>query len=134
LTFLISFRSGWIKIKPEYCANLTDTCDLIVIGGYYSSALRMKAGTISHFLCAVRDGSTYRSLCRVRNGLNDKEIEKLSQKLLPHFTKKTNVFKNVQYGKDKPDLKIDPANSVVLEVKAAEFVKSSSYHAGCTLR
>ena len=30
-------KSGWIKIKPEYQKDLTDTCDLVILGGkdYY---------------------------------------------------------------------------------------------------
>ena len=28
-------NAGWIKVKPEYQDNLTDTCDVIILGGYY---------------------------------------------------------------------------------------------------
>ena len=125
-------NSGWIKVKPENYSNLTDTCDVIILGGYYTNALRLKVGTLSHFLCGIKDGPTFRSICRVRNGLNDKELEALAQKLRPHF--KTNSFKNIKYGKENPDLKIDPKNSVILEIRAAEIVKSNTYDVGCTLR
>ena len=30
-------KSGWIKVKPEYQGNLVDTCDLVILGGYYYS-------------------------------------------------------------------------------------------------
>ena len=26
-------KAGWIKIKPEYQKDLTDTCDLVILGG-----------------------------------------------------------------------------------------------------
>lgn len=41
---------------------------------------------------------------------------------------------NVKYGKEKPDMKIDPRKSVILEIRAAEITKSNTYDVGCTLR
>ena len=124
-------KSGWIKVKPDY-QNLTDNCDLVVIGGYFSSGTKLKVGTISHFLCAIQDGTQFRSFTRVSSGINHKELYDLAEKLKPFWRPKP--FKFVKYGKEKPDMKIDPKNSVVLEIRAAEITRSSSYDVGCTLR
>ena len=45
-----------------------------------------------------------------------------------------NPFPNVRYGKEKPDVKIDPRVSKVLEIKAAEVIRSDQYDVGYTLR
>jgi hypothetical protein len=45
-----------------------------------------------------------------------------------------NPFPNVRYGKEKPDVKMDPKNSKVLEIKAAEVIRSDQYDAKYTLR
>ena len=47
---------------------------------------------------------------------------------------RTNPFPNVRYGKEKPDVKIDPKLSKVLEIKAAEVIRSDQYDVRYTLR
>ena len=32
-------KAGWIKIKPEYQKDLTDTCDLVILGGRVSKRM-----------------------------------------------------------------------------------------------
>ena len=125
-------KSGWIKVKPVY-QNLTDNCDLVIVGGYYASGSKLKIGTLSHFLCAVKDGDTFRSFTRVSSGVSHKELYDLVEKLKPHMRPKP-FTGNVKYGKEKPDMKIDPRKSVILEIRAAEITKSNTYDVGCTLR
>ena len=84
----------------------------IMLFSYYSETKRLKKGTLSHFLCGIKHGSIFRSFCRVKSGFSDKELGDLRKKLQPYFKEK--FLSNVKYGKDKPDLKIDPKNSVVL--------------------
>ena len=98
----------------------------------YSETKRLKKGTLSHFLCGIKHGYTFRSFCRVKSGFSDKELKDLHKKLEPYSTKK--FLSNVKYGKDKPDLKIDPKKAVVLEIRAAEIIDSKYYDTGCTLR
>ena len=112
--------------------DVSDTCDVVIIGGYYTSGKRQPRGLISHFLCGIKDGDIYRSICRVSSGFTRQELNDLEAKLKPHFTK--NYFHNVRYGKEKPDMKIDPRKSKVLEIRAAEVIKSDSYDVGYTLR
>ena len=127
-------NSGWIKVKPEYQTDLADTCDLVILGGYYSEGKRHRPGTVSHFLLGIRDGDTFRSFSRVGSGVSNKELFDLDQRLQPHYKVKKQQLAHVKYGKERPDVKIDPRKSVVLEIRAAEVVKSSSMDAGYTLR
>jgi DNA ligase-4 len=131
-------KSGWIKIKPDYNTDLMDTCDLVVLGGYYSTGRKVSVGLVSHFLLGVKDGPNFRSFTRVGSGYSDKELFELLQRLQPRFQKKpvknVNVRKDKPKGLDKPDVWVDPRHSVILQVKAAEIVKSDSYDVGCTLR
>ena len=70
---------GWIKVKPDYEAQLVDTLDLVILGGYYGSGRR--AGNVSHFLMGVSDGSSderqFLSLCQVGTGFNMAELQDL---------------------------------------------------------
>ena len=69
-----------------------------------------------------------------------KELQELLQRLQPHFKdyKKnqppSSTSVKMEFGREKPDVWIDPRKSVILQVKAAEIVNSDSYHTGCTLR
>ncbi len=134
-------RGGWLKIKPEYSNELMDQCDLIVMGGYYGSGKR--GGIITHFLLGLEakrgdDGRrVYHSFCRVGSGYSMKELNELLQKLQPHFRRgrpPADADFVYEMAREKPDATIDPKNSVILQVKAAEIVASDVYQVGCTLR
>ena len=111
---------------------MADTCDLVILGGYYSAGKRHPQGTSSHFLLGIRDGDTFRSFTRVGSGVSQKELFKLDQRLRQHYQKKP--LPNVKYGKESPDVRIDPKKSVILEIRAAEVIKSNSMDVGYTLR
>ena len=44
-------KSGWIKIKPEYQKDLTDTCDLVIIGGRVSKRMSYEQYKIFVYYC-----------------------------------------------------------------------------------
>ena len=133
-------RSGWVKIKPEYSNELMDQCDLIVMGGYYGSGKH--GGIITHFLLGLEAASKsgrreYHSFTRVGSGYSMKELNELLKKLQPNFKRGTppaDADFVYELGKEKPDVTIDPKNSVILQVKAAEIVSSTVYKVDCTLR
>ena len=165
-------HGGWLKIKPEYNNELSDSLDLLVLGGYYGSHRgRSGAGNVgnlpvTHFLLGVisaecssgdSDEKTvdnfnidnsinqklFHSFCRVGSGYSNKELFDLLQRLQPHFCQSGKDKKQLQkifeagirLGKSpKPDVWIDPTKSVVLQVKAAEIVRSEVYDVGLTLR
>ena len=68
---------GWIKIKPDYEAQLADTLDLVILGGFYGSGSR--AGRISNFLMGVSNVSgdvvNFVSICKVGTGFNTLELQ-----------------------------------------------------------
>ncbi|XP_059090430.1 DNA ligase 4-like [Tigriopus californicus] len=149
---------GWLKIKPDYSNQLTDQCDLVVMGGYYGTG-RKGRGIISHFLLGVLAATQedkkdhepshghreIHSLCRVGSGYSMKELYDLLQRLEPHFIKakwdsgpsndllRVDDF-GLRMGREKPDVVISPKKSVILQINAAEVIASDGYYTGCTLR
>ncbi|KAM4794698.1 DNA ligase 4 [Rhinophrynus dorsalis] len=132
---------GWLKIKPEYVSGLMDELDLLIVGGYWGKGSR--GGMMSHFLCAVAETplpgekpSVFHSFCRVGSGYTMKELYDLGLKLAPHwktYRKRDPPF-NILCAIEKPEVFIQPCNSVIVQIKAAEIVPSDMYKTGCTLR
>ena len=86
---------------------------------------------MTHFLLGIKDGDIFRSFTRVSSGVSQKELYDLVEKL---DMKPGGTCSNVRYGKEKPDVKIDPRKSKILEIRSAEIVKSDTYDVGYTLR
>ncbi|XP_055965459.1 DNA ligase 4 [Sorex fumeus] len=132
---------GWLKIKPEYVTGLMDELDVLLVGGYWGKGSR--GGMMSHFLCAVAEKpppgekpSVFHSLCRVGSGYTMKELYDLGMKLSKHWKTfhKRAPPSSILCGTEKPEVYIEPCNSVIVQIKAAEIVPSDMYKTGCTLR
>ncbi|CAH1249356.1 LIG4 [Branchiostoma lanceolatum] len=138
--------SGWLKVKPEYVDGLMDQVDVVIVGGYFGKGRR--SHMISHFLCAVavqpntpgEKPALFHTFCRVGSGYTLKELYQMGQRLHPHwrvFDKKkppkTNILFPSGY-KEAPDVWIDPEQSLVVQIKAAEIIESDKFKTGCTLR
>lgn len=132
---------GWLKIKPEYVDGLMDQLDLLIVGGYWGKGRR--GGMMSHFLCAVAEAgkpgekpSVFHTLCRVGSGYTMKELYELGLKLAKHWKvfRKSDPPASILCGTEKPEVYIEPRNSVIIQVKAAEIVSSDLYKTNCTLR
>ncbi|XP_008114590.1 DNA ligase 4 isoform X2 [Anolis carolinensis] len=132
---------GWLKIKPEYVNGLMDELDLLVVGGYWGKGLR--GGMMSHFLCAVAETpppgekpSVFHSICRVGSGYTMKELYDLGLKLAKYWKpyRKRDPPCSILCGTEKPEVYIEPCNSVIVQIKAAEIVNSDMYKTECTLR
>ncbi|ELW47449.1 DNA ligase 4 [Tupaia chinensis] len=132
---------GWLKIKPEYVSGLMDELDILIVGGYWGKGSR--GGMMSHFLCAVAENpppgekpSVFHTLCRVGSGYTMKELYDLGLKLAKHWKPfhKKSPPSSILCGTEKPEVYIEPCNSVIVQIKAAEIVPSDMYKTGCTLR
>lgn len=132
---------GWLKIKPEYVNGLMDELDLLIVGGYWGKGSR--GGMMSHFLCAVAETpppnekpTTFHSICRVGSGYTMKELYDLGLKLAKHWKpyNRKDPPGNILCGTEKPEMYIEPCNSVIVQIKAAEIVDSDMYKTDCTLR
>ncbi|XP_029306842.1 DNA ligase 4 isoform X2 [Cottoperca gobio] len=132
---------GWLKIKPEYVDGLMDELDVIIVGGYWGKGRR--GGMVSHFLCAVAEApkpgekpSVFHTICRIGSGYTMKELYDLGLKLAKHWKvyRKNDPPASILCGTEKPEVYIEPCNSVILQVRAAEVVGSDMYKTNCTLR
>ncbi|GAA5965465.1 hypothetical protein JCM3765_003291 [Sporobolomyces pararoseus] len=139
--YLLGSRDpAWIKVKPEYMDALGETIDAVVIGGYWGEGRR--GGVLSSFLVGLReeqpDGSTrFLSFAKVGSGLNREDYkwigETIGSKL--QTVKKGNALPDWFYTRaEMPDVLVNPADSFVLEIKAAEIVGGADYGADMTLR
>eukprot|EP01094_Clydonella_sp_ATCC50884_P022854 TRINITY_DN533_c0_g1_i1.p1 TRINITY_DN533_c0_g1~~TRINITY_DN533_c0_g1_i1.p1 ORF type:complete len:650 (+),score=150.88 TRINITY_DN533_c0_g1_i1:101-1951(+) len=143
-------KEKWIKLKPEYIDGVVDDLDLLIVGGYYGTGIGRRGGTISHFMLAVKappshtagGGSqepVFWSFCKVGSGYSDSELKELQTQLHKHWrvfdTERPPPFlKLAPPFREKPDVYIQPRNSIILQVRAAQIVPSEKFKVGHTLR
>lgn len=134
----------WIKVKPEYMDNMGETVDVLVVAANYGTGSR--GGGVSTLICAVIDDRRpdnlddepkYSSFVRIGSGLTYADYvwvrglpwKPWNPKAPPEFyqtAKKT--------AEDKGDVYLEPEDSFILKVKAAEITPSDQYHLGYTMR
>ncbi|KAF8347685.1 DNA ligase 4 [Amanita rubescens] len=134
----------WIKVKPEYMDNMGETVDVLVVAGQYGSGKR--GGGVSTLICAVledRQPETedeepkYSTFIRIGSGLSfadyvwirDKPWKPWDPKTPPDFLRTSKRSQD-----DKGDVYLEPQDSFLLKVKAAEIIPSDQYHLGFTMR
>ena len=66
--------SGWVKLKEEL-----DTLDVVIVAAEYGHGKR--AGVISDYTFAVRDGDRLKTVGKAYSGLTDKEIDEMTRRL-----------------------------------------------------
>ncbi|XP_071535419.1 DNA ligase 4 [Panulirus ornatus] len=131
-------KAGWIKVKPEYVDSLVPELDLLIIGAYFGKGRHQ--GVLSHFLLGVAvpsvepggKPSEFHSVSRVGSGYTQAELGELLDKLNPY--KVGHQPRNVFVSREKPEVWFDPLKSFIVQVRAAEIVKSDLYRTGVTLR
>lgn len=141
-------HGGWIKLKPEYVEGMSDTLDLIILGGYYGKG-RMRSGKLSQFLMGIAEKpldnsefpSRFYAFCKVGTGLSASELDRVLDILNPHWIKYSRDQEYEYMPKwrpakdDIPDAIIDhPKNSIILELLAGGIQRNTKFTAGCTLR
>ncbi|TCD60360.1 DNA ligase (ATP) [Steccherinum ochraceum] len=137
-------NKDWIKVKPEYMDNMGETVDVLVVAGNYGSGRR--SGGVSTLICAVVDDRRkeneddepkYSTFVRVGSGFSFADYVWIRQKPWKVWDKK-NPPEFLQVSKksqdDKGDVYLDPEDSFILKVKAAEITSTDQYHIGFTMR
>ncbi|CAD8171259.1 unnamed protein product [Paramecium octaurelia] len=142
----------WVKMKGDYVENMTDNCDLLVIGGYFGTQSHRvetfdEFDRITHFLMGLAQkidknqptNSVILPFVKVGTGFTDNELSTIRNKLRNHWIKKQKpnyIPQNWNPGvNDRPDVYINnPAHSIIFEVKAAEITKSNTFPTDYTLR
>ncbi|KAJ3982001.1 DNA ligase 4 [Lentinula detonsa] len=137
-------NADWIKVKPEYMEGMGETVDLLVVAGNYGTGSR--AGGVSTLICAVRDdrraddedgADRYSTFVRIGTGLSFADYAWIRSKPWKVRDPK-NPPEWLQTSKksqeDKGDMYLDPDDSFILKIKAAEIVPSDQYHLGYTMR
>eukprot|EP00040_Diaphanoeca_grandis_P039717 m.259884 g.259884 ORF g.259884 m.259884 type:complete len:1008 (-) comp38853_c0_seq1:68-3091(-) len=144
-------KKGWIKWKPEYVDSLSDHLDLVVFGGYHGEGHR-GGGGVSHFMLGAwnEEKQKWQSVCKVGSGYTKNELAELNRELGPKFKKfpsdkNKDPWKTMKMSapafdlampgyKERPDVWLQPEDSIVLEVKAAEIFLCDTFAAELTLR
>ncbi|OQR76922.1 DNA ligase 4-like [Tropilaelaps mercedesae] len=136
--------AGWVKLKPDYMNEVISDLDVLIVGAYFADGNSKKA--YDAFLVAVAEDPVetsatpeyFYSFARVHSGLSKALIDrvlaytgdhwKAFDKLkLPHWLKLSSMTV-------APDVTIEPRYSLIITMKAAELVPSSTYMTGCTTR
>ena len=104
----------WVKLKEEL-----DTLDVVIVGAEFGHGKR--AGKITDYTFAVRDGSDLKVIGKAYSGLTDKEIEEMMVKIKSLTTEDDGYFRRV-----RPEL--------VLEVAFDSIQRSDRHDSGFALR
>jgi DNA ligase-1 len=116
---------SWIKLKRDYRSELSDTLDLVVVGGLAGRGRR--AGIYGALLLAVydTDGERFQTICKCGTGFSDAELAALPAKLarLARDARPARVD-----SRWAADVWFEPA--LVVEVLAAELTVSPHHTAG----
>lgn len=109
----------WIKLKRDYRMEMTDTVDLVVVGGFYGRGKR--AGTYGALLMAAYspEEDVFKTVCKVGSGFTDEDLAKLPEMLEPY--KISHKHPRV-VSKIEADVWFVPA--IVLEIIGAEITLS----------
>jgi DNA ligase-1 len=105
---------AWLKLKRELA-----TLDVVVTGAEFGNGRR--AGVLSDYTFAVRDGDTLRNVGKAYSGLTDAEIDELTAYFKEHTLKDYGHFRTVE------PLKI-------LEVAFNNVMRSERHDSGFALR
>ena len=110
---------NWIKYKKDYKKELTDTFDLVVVGGIYGNGRR--GGSYGSLLAAAYDpeSNKYYSFTKVGAGFSDKDLA-----MLPRFLNKYKIKE--KHRLVETDMQVDVwfEPVVVMEVSGADITIS----------
>jgi DNA ligase-1 len=115
----------WIKLKRDYRTELSDTLDLVVVGGLAGRGRR--AGMYGALLLAVYDaeGDRFQTICKCGTGFSDAELAALPARLAPLSRAERPARVDSRWA---ADVWFEP--TLVVEVLAAELTLSPHHTAG----
>ncbi|KAG8833158.1 DNA ligase (ATP) [Serendipita sp. 399] len=142
-TYILNGRvDQWVKVKPEYMEGQGDTFDLLVVGGNYGTGSRR--GGVSTLIVAVKDdrpgapgdGNMWTSFARIGSGFSFADYITIRSKPWAEWGEKGPAFLQTasRSTDDKGDVYLNPEDSFVVTVKAAEITVTDVYHLKLTLR
>jgi DNA ligase-1 len=124
------YRAGsrgflWIKYKKEYRSEMTDTVDLVVVGGFAGRGKRK--GVYGALLMATYndEDDKFETVCKLGSGFDDATLAKLPELLSTHRWKERHP---TVVSKMEADFWFEPA--LVLEVLGAEITLSPIHTTG----
>jgi DNA ligase-1 len=115
----------WIKLKRDYRSELTDTLDLVVVGGLAGRGRR--AGMYGALLLAVYDQANdrFQTICKCGTGFSDAELAALPARMAPLVRAQRPARVDSRW---HADVWFEP--TLVVEVLAAEISLSPHHTAG----
>ena len=153
-------KTKWTKLKPDHISGIADTLDLVVLGAYYGTKYGQRR--LSHFLLGAPDNNpsdaasgsssssvalnrkpqqAYKTVCKVGSGYNDAELAEILAATdgkwfaLPPGASSPSWLGGWKPGAGEvPDVYIDPAESVVMEVYGYSFQETTKFALGLTIR
>ena len=106
--------SGWVKLKEEL-----DTIDTVIVAAEYGHGKR--AGVISDYTFAVRDGGSLKTVGKAYSGLTDAEILEMTDRMKELTEEDYGYWRRV-----RPE--------VVVEIAFDSVQKSPRHNSGYALR
>lgn len=106
--------ASWVKLKEEL-----DTIDAVIVGAEYGHGKR--AGVISDYTFAVRDGDSLKVIGKAYSGLTDEEIKEMTERI------KSIIIEDYGY-------KMIVKPEIVIEVAFDSIQKSKRHDSGYALR
>jgi DNA ligase 1 len=124
-----SYQAGargwqWIKLKRDYRTELSDTVDLVVIGGFAGRGRRV--GVYGAVLLAAydADADVFRAVTKCGAGFSDADLAALPARLAPLQSPRKPARVDAR---QEPDVWFEPG--LVLEILSAELTLSPNYPA-----
>lgn len=117
-------NSGWFKLKMDYFDDVVHDLDVLIMGGNYSGS------KINSFFIGICSGpGIFYCLGKIASGLNAEQLDLLNNKLQTKGVKFSNFpdksLRKLFFGRETPDVFIEPENSCVLTIRASELVRST---------